>query len=144
MPATKATAYLFFNGTANQAIALYEKVLGAKVEHKQLYGDVCGDQCPEADKSRVIHAMVRFGESFVMLSDVPDARPVPKESNAAVALDFSDLGDMTHAFDTLAEKGKVDHPLNDAFWGDKFGALSDEFGIYWMFTCRLEKNTPKA
>lgn len=144
MPASKATAYLFFNGTAHQAIALYEKALGARLEHKQLYSEVCGEGCPAADKSRIIHATLHFGEDLVMVSDAPESRPVPPRSNVAVALDFPDLADMTRAFNRLGEKGEVDHPLQDAFWGDKFGALMDEFGISWMFVCRSDKNRAKG
>jgi PhnB protein len=28
-------------------------------------------------------------------------------------------------------------PLQDTFWGARFGMLTDKFGIKWMFSCDL-------
>jgi len=30
-------------------------------------------------------------------------------------------------------------PLKEQFWGDKFGMLTDKFGIKWMFNCPTKK-----
>jgi PhnB protein len=38
-------------------------------------------------------------------------------------------------FAALAEGGRVDMPLQDMFWGDYFGSLTDKFGVQWMFAC---------
>ena len=29
--------------------------------------------------------------------------------------------------------------LQDAFWGAKFGMLTDAFGVNWMFNCTTRK-----
>ena len=72
MTVRSATPYLFFNGNAAQALALYERTLGAKVEGLQRYGDAPDVvQCAELDKERVMHAFVRIGEATLMVSDVP-------------------------------------------------------------------------
>jgi PhnB protein len=57
-----------------------------------------------------------------------------------VILDFDDTADMTKKFDALAIGGKVVMPLQDTFWGAKFGMLKDAFGISWMFNRDLKKN----
>lgn len=58
----------------------------------------------------------------------------------SVALQFDDAAQARSAFDALATKGKVVQPLIDAPWGELFGALSDEFGINWMFnSARVKK-----
>ena len=46
---------------------------------------------------------------------------------------------MTKKFDALAEGGKVQEPLQDTFWGAKFGILQDAYGIRWMFNCENKK-----
>ena len=30
-------------------------------------------------------------------------------------------------------------PMQDTFWGAKFGMLTDAFGIHWMFNCQVKK-----
>jgi len=30
-------------------------------------------------------------------------------------------------------------PLQDTFWGAKFGMLTDAFGLRWMFNCEAAK-----
>ena len=36
-------------------------------------------------------------------------------------------------FEALKEGGAVDMPLQDVFWGARFGILTDKFGVKWMF-----------
>ena len=31
-------------------------------------------------------------------------------------------------------------PLKEQLWGDKFGMLTDRFGIKWMFICPKKEN----
>jgi PhnB protein len=40
-------------------------------------------------------------------------------------------------FASLGEKGKVTMPLQETFWAERFGMLTDQFGINW--TLDLEK-----
>ena len=47
-----------------------------------------------------------------------------------------DIGKETkELFDKLAAGGKVSMELQDMFWGDYFGSLTDKFGVQWMFNC---------
>ena len=43
-------------------------------------------------------------------------------------------------FAVVGKNGKLTMPLQDTFWGARFGVLIDRFGISWMFS--LEK--PKS
>jgi len=36
--------------------------------------------------------------------------------------------------------GQVTMPLQDTFWGARFGMLTDAFAIRWMFNCHLKKS----
>lgn len=139
MSIKKLNPYINFNGVADQAIALYEQALGAKVEGLMRWGDVPETKVGEAHKERVMHAMLHLGGGIVMLSDGPPNATVAKEGNVDIVLDFDDVEDMTAKFDALAAGGKVTHPLHDTFWGAKFGMLTDQFGVRWMFNC--EKKT---
>ena len=85
--------------------------------------------CADADKNRVMHALVHIGAGTVMLSDRSPGEKSPTGSNVHVTLDFDDVTDMAKKFEALAVGGKVTMPLEDTFWGAKFGTLTDAFGI---------------
>ena len=130
--------YLNFAGAAAQAIKLYEIALGAKVEQLSRYGDTPGMDIAPEHKQRVMHALLRLGEGTLMISDAPPGMPVPNQSNAHVALHFDDVQELTRKFEALAADGQVTMPLQDTFWGAKFGMLTDAYGIRWMFNCETK------
>ncbi|HTV19724.1 MAG TPA: VOC family protein [Polyangiaceae bacterium] len=138
MAIQQLTPYLNFDGTAAQAIALYERALGAKTEGLQRFGDMPGST-PEA-ASRVLHAMLRIGAGMLMISDTQPGTPFVAGSNVHVCLDFDDADEMGKKFDALAAGGQVTMPLQDTFWGARFGMAIDAYGIHWMFNCTLKKS----
>ena len=139
MSIRKLNPYLNFNGTAAKAIKLYESALGAKVENVMPWTDMPG-QPPNPDtKDRLMHAVLHIGEGVVMLSDSRPDAPVTIGSNVHVTLDFGDAADMARKFDALSAGGKVTMPLQDTFWGAKFGMLTDAYGVSWMFNCETRK-----
>lgn len=135
-----ATPYFILNGRVEQAIALYQRALGAKLETLQRFGDV-DQSCPAAMKSRVMHAELRVGDAVLMMSDGSNEEAPPQSGSVNVALQFDDPDQAKRSFDALATNGKVVQPLIDAPWGALFGALSDEFGINWMFNSARVKST---
>jgi PhnB protein len=38
---------------------------------------------------------------------------------------------------TAAEGGRVTMPLENTFWGARFGTLVDRYGVNWMFNAEL-------
>jgi PhnB protein len=131
--------YLNFNGTAAKAIKLYESALGAKAE---VMPWASGPGAPSGDeyKDRVMHARLQIGPGVLMLSDTQPSAPVATGGNAHVSLDFDDPADMARRFEALSAGGKITMPLQDTFWGAKFGMLTDAFGINWMFNCETRRS----
>lgn len=128
--------YLCFEGTAQKAIDLYTQALGAKVEGAMRYGDVPGNDQPAATKDLVMHAKLQIGGGVVMVSDArPGDRVATSGKQVQIALDFDDPKDMARKFDALSQGAKIEMPLQDMFWGAKFGMLTDAFGVSWMFNC---------
>ena len=139
MAIRRLNPYLNFNGTAAQAIKLYESALGARAENLMRFGEMPDAKIAPEDKDRVMHAVLHIGEGIVMISDTMPNTPVKTEGNIQVTLDFDDAADMTRRFDALAVGGTVTMPVSDTFWGAKFGMLRDTFGIQWMFNCDIKK-----
>lgn len=136
MAIQSVTPYLFFNGDAEKAIALYEKALGAKTLNVMRFGDH-PEACAEGADGKIMHAALQIGASMVMISDVRPDMGITKEGNVSVSLEHSDVESQATAFAAMAEGGNVQVPLHDAFWGGRFGVLTDAHGINWMFNCTL-------
>jgi PhnB protein len=127
--------YLCFEGTAQKAIDLYSKALGAKVEGLMRYGDVPGNEQPQKNKDLVMHAKLQVGGGVVMLSDVRPGDTAASGRQVQIALHFDDPVEMGRKFEALSQGGRIELPLQDMFWGAKFGMLTDAFGVSWMFNC---------
>ena len=133
--------YLNFDGNAAQAVELYERALGAKVETISRFGDVPDMPAAPGNEHRVMHAVLNIGpQGVVMLSDTMPGMPFVKGTNCYIALHFEDVADMEQKFSALSEGGTVGMPLNDTFWGARFGMLTDAFGVNWMFNCELKRS----
>ena len=139
MAIRKLNPYLNFDGTAAKAIKLYETALGAKPENVMPWPTEPGKAPTPETKDRIMHAVLHIGDGVVMLSDSQPGVPVKAGSNMHVTLDFDDAADMARKFDALSAGGKIDMPMQDTFWGAKFGMLTDAYGIHWMFNCEVRK-----
>jgi PhnB protein len=129
-----ATPYLILTGKAEQAIEFYQQALKASTETLLRFGDM-GD-CPEAQRNHVMHAVLRVGNTQLMLSDgAPDGGASGPGGSVHVALDLDDVDELKRIFDALAVGGRVIQPIIDTPWGAFFGAVDDRFGIGWMFNC---------
>jgi PhnB protein len=132
-------AYIHFNGTAEKAIELYKSALGAKTEVMMRYSDMPGSTPSPGQENLVMHSELRIGQGTLMVSDAPPQRPVASEGNTQVALDFADPTAMAQAFEALAAGGTVTLPIHDAFWGAKFGMLTDAYGARWLLNCQVDQ-----
>jgi PhnB protein len=131
--------YLFFNGAAADAIAFYEKALEAKVIRIARYSDAPGGNVPPGHENDVMHAHLETGGGTLLMSDAVHGPPVTQGEGFAVCLQYEGRADVDRHFAALSEGGRVDQPLEDTFWGARFGMLVDRFGIHWMFNAALSE-----
>ena len=52
-----------------------------------------------------------------------------------LSLGFEDPLKMKRTYEKLKQSGQATRPFKEQFWGDKFGMLTNKFGIKWMFNC---------
>lgn len=139
MTINAATPYLTLHGKGAEAVDFYKRALGATVVSLQRFGDM-DPTTPEALKAQVMHAELKIGGAVVMLSDGSPADTTPPGGGSVhVALALTDEADARRAFDALSEGGTVLQPMISAPWGAVFGALTDRYGIGWMFNCEVDK-----
>ena len=139
MPATGVSAYLNFNGSASEAIALYERALGATVLFVQRFGDTPEMPGASEQADRIMHATLSIGTSSLMISDAMPGVAVTPGTNTHGCLQYADLADVDAQFAAMSEGARVLMPLENTFWGARFGMLVDRFGISWMFNAELPK-----
>ncbi len=116
------TPYLTVRDAA-RAIEFYKQAFGAQEK-----GIMKG---PEG---KVMHAELRIGDSLIMLADeFPEFGSVSPQAigGSASGLHIY-VEDVDSAFDRAVKAGaKVEMPVADMFWGDRYGKLQDPFGHKW-------------
>ncbi len=134
----KLTPYLHFAGNAAEALDFYAAAFGGEVTMRSTYGD-SPMPTDEDWKDKLMHARLVFGDNMIMLSDSFKGQLPLKTGNVQLSLEISDAAKIDTIFNAMAEGGTVTMPLQEQFWGAKFGMLLDKFGISWMFNHELKK-----
>jgi PhnB protein len=117
------TPYLSITGAA-QAIEFYKKAFGAK--------ELRRDPAPDG---RIMNATLRIGDSLIMLSDNMMG-PQPQDSPVTIHLYSKNVDKMWNQ--ALSAGAKVRMPLDNQFWGERYGQLMDPFGHKWSLSMQVK------
>jgi PhnB protein len=117
--------YLTVNNGSN-AIDFYKKAFSAE----ELFRETMPD-------GKVLHARMRLGDSIVRLSDEFDGSP--HKSPVSLGATTVTLHIYTENVDRLWRQAvqagaKVVLPLDNQFWGERYGILVDPFGHQWSMS----------
>ena len=130
--------YISFAGNCEEALNFYKEVLDGEILQISHMGD--GQmEVPEILKDKVMHARLRIGENVLYMSDTFDPSSIKQGNNLSLSLQIEDTARLENLFKKLSEGGTVTMPLEDTFWGARFGMFVDKFGIHWMMNCQLKK-----
>jgi|SRR5262245_25101161 len=111
---------------AAQTIDFCKKAFGAK-ETMRMPGP----------NGKVMHAELLIGDSIVMLNDAINEPPQPAGL-------FLYVPDVDKAFAKAVKAGAtVLMPVQDMFWGDRFGRVMDPAGNRWGIATHREDVPPK-
>ena len=128
------TPHLICAGAAD-AIEFYKKAFNA-VE----LGRVPGPQ------GKLLHALIRIGDSTVMLVDeFPDWHSFGPKSLKGSPVTIHLYVRAVDAFfkQAVAAGAKITMPLEDTFWGDRYGKLEDPFGHQWSVATHVRDVKPE-
>lgn len=127
---------LRFDGNAREAVEFYHRVFGGELG-LLTFGEGMGETDPEIAE-RVMHASLYLERGIhLMVSDVPQEGEVDTNGIMTLSSDDADGQDaekLTSWWELLQEDAEVTMPLEQAPWGDRFGSLTDRFGIKWMLS----------
>lgn len=134
------SAYLNFNGKAEEAFAFYKSIFGGEFTGGiNRFGDMpAGDGMPvlnEKDKNLIMHVELRIMGGFRLMGcDVPESLGfnLVMGNNIHLNLEPSSREEADRLFHSLSEGGKVEMPMQDTFWGAYYGSFRDKFGVQWM------------
>ena len=130
--------YLNFNGNASEALDFYAIALEGKVMQQQTFGGA-GMAQNESMKDKILHAVFEAGALKFMVSDCPPGVSVSEGDQVSLSLNFNDLDTIEKTFAALSEGGNITMPMQDTFWGARFGMTKDKFGVHWMFNHDYQK-----
>lgn len=125
------TTYLNFDGNAREAMRFYHGCLGGQLLMSP-FSEVKLDVPPEA-KDRIVHSKLTVGSTTLMASDTLPGMPFHQGNNFSICLSCESSEETERLFTALGSNGTVTMPLQDMFWGARFGMVVDQFGVSWMF-----------
>lgn len=129
-----ATPYLIIKDAAG-AIEFYKNAFGASELFRMAQPD-----------GRIGHAEIRIGDSPIMLADeFPEMgyRSPQSLGGSAVSIMLY-VEDVDAVFNqAIAAGGEVQRPVEDKFYGDRGGSLTDPFGHVWHIATHKEDVTPE-
>jgi uncharacterized glyoxalase superfamily protein PhnB len=128
------TPHLICAGAAD-AIEFYKKAFNA-TEVVRLAGP----------QGKLMHASVRIGDSAVMLVDEnPDWGMLGPKSLKGTPVTIHLYVEDVDAFVARAvgAGAKITMPIEDMFWGDRYGKLEDPFGHHWSVATHIRDVSPE-
>jgi PhnB protein len=119
---------------AGKAIDFYKNTLGAS--------EIMRMQGPGG---MVMHAELRIGDSVIFVSDeFPGMSAAPSGSGPVSSYLFLYTDNVDTVFNRAVSAGcHVEMPLDNMFWGDRYGKVTDPFGHHWGLAQHVEDVAPE-
>ncbi|MCI0348427.1 MAG: VOC family protein [Acidobacteriales bacterium] len=127
------TPHLVINGAA-KAIDFYKRAFDAE--------EIGRHPTPDG---RLMHAAIKIGDSHIFLADeFPEwGSKAPAGGPSPVVLHLY-VEDADKVFNQAVSAGaKSTMPIQNPFWGDRYGQVADPFGHSWSVATRIENVSPE-
>jgi uncharacterized glyoxalase superfamily protein PhnB len=112
--------------------------------YKKVFGATEIERMPGPD-GKILHAELKIGDSTIFLNDAM-GQVAPSAAPGATNLMYLHL--YVPDADTIVNRAvtagaRVDMPLQNMFWGDRYGKLTDPFGQQWGIATHVEDVAPE-
>ena len=99
----------------------------------------------EGPGGKIMHAEIKIGDSLLMLNDeMPEFEalsPTGTKADTCVTLHLY-VENADKVFSQAKAAGAIETmPLQDQFWGDRYGQVKDPFGFLWAIATHVEDLT---
>ena len=137
----RTSTYLNFPRNTEEVFNFYKSVFGGDFIDGKIhrFGEIPAQEgmppIADEDKKLVMHvALPILGGHLLMGTDAPGSMgfKVNQGNNVYISLHPDSRSEADELFAKLSEGGEAEMPMQDMFWGDYYGSLTDKFGIKWM------------
>ncbi len=133
----KLNPYITFGGTCEEAMNFYKDCLGGEFESLNYFKDGPAEMGAPAHLSdKIMHMALRFGNNVLMAAD--SMGETPNAGNIALSMNTGAGHELDDVFNKLSAGGQIIMPLEDTFWGARFGMFMDKYGVKWLFNGQTE------
>ena len=120
---------------AAEAIEFYKRAFGAKERMRM-----------STPMGTIGHAELQIGDSVLMLADpMPQSTVKPPKdlggTSVGIFLYVEDVDEVVRQ--VVDAGGTVTMPVEDQFWGDRFGVVADPYGHQWQVATHKEDLSPE-
>jgi PhnB protein len=131
---TTVSPYLVVDGAA-QAIDYYKRAFGATERGRFDMPD-----------GKIGHAELQIGDTVLMLGDSSPQTSIkaPTQLGGTSVGIFLYVEDVDATVQRAVDAGAtITQPVDDMFWGDRYGKVSDPFGHEWLIATHIEDVSPE-
>lgn len=139
LPDQRLSAFLTFNGKAQEAMEFYETVFP---DAKRVSLVLFGANEPNGDEGKVLNGTLELGGQRLLFMDMQAAYPAPEFNwSTSLFINCPNETDFDHLFAKLSADGTVmmgPEPVGDL---RKCAWVTDKFGVTWQFSYEEAKPT---
>lgn len=125
--------YLAFDGKCREAFDFYAGIFGGQITFRMTFGESpMAAELPAQSHDRIMHSQLDSAQGVLMGADCAQSTP---SSKGCVNITVDTPDEAERVFHALAAGGKVQMPIDETFWAQRFGMLVDRYGHAWMVNC---------
>lgn len=138
----RVSTYLNFERDTEEAFNFYKAAFGTEfigeINRMSTTPEDPTQPLAEEDKNLVMNVQLPILAGHVLMgTDAPASMgfQLVKGNNVHINLEPDTREETDKLFNALSQDGTIEVQLQQMFWGDYFGSLTDKFGVKWMFNC---------
>lgn len=127
--------FMHFNGNCREAAEFYARVFDAPLPRITTYGEVPSipgvPLLTEKEKQLIAYAELAIEGTVLTLADMPPGMACHSGDGIGLRLVCNNLATLETRFHRLREGGSIQTPLQKTIWAERYGVLTDRFGLTW-------------
>lgn len=131
----KLQATLVFPGNCKEAMAFYEKALGAKKTSCATFGEMPANPAfpmSEDMKNLVMHASLEVDGITILFSDLRPDDAFTQGKQTSLSFNGTDKKRLQEIYEGLKEGANILVEMGPTFWSEQYAFLIDKFGVMWQ------------
>jgi PhnB protein len=125
---------LHFKGNAEDVLRHYRSALGGEVFILRFEGTPAA-QCVPADwTDKVLYGALNSPHGTLAIMDAPPGRGNEPGGNISISVQAESDAQIQAIFAKLSDGGSICMPLEQTFFAEKFGMVTDRYGVQWMLS----------